>query len=133
MATNFDSKTDLSLGQHKRTDKKIEIRHIIRMVISPYTLTDTAPFANTRTMPHASRHHPHRSQDHHTSKNSVQKTICCNSTSNAPDDVRYVPETCRAKNISIKLPCCIKLAFHIISIRNIVFVFGGSHISRSST
>ena len=27
----------------------------------------------------------------------------------------YVPETCRAKNISIKLPCCIKLAFHIIS------------------
>jgi len=40
-------------------------------------------------------HHPHRthdpssgSQDHHPSKNSVQKTICCNSTSNAPDDVR---------------------------------------------
>jgi len=26
-----------------------------------------------------------------------------------------VPETCRAKNTSIKLPCCIKLAFHIIS------------------
>ena len=23
---------------------------------------------------------------HHSSKNSVQKTICCNSTSNAPDD-----------------------------------------------
>jgi len=41
------------------------------------------------------RHHPHRthdlhssSQDHHPSKNSVQKTICCNSTSNAPDDGR---------------------------------------------
>jgi len=42
------------------------------------------------------RHHPHRthdlrssSQDHHpSSKNSVQKTICCNSTSNAPDDGR---------------------------------------------
>ena len=39
------------------------------------------------------RHHPHRthdirsgSQDHHPSKNSVHKTICCNSTSNAPDD-----------------------------------------------
>jgi hypothetical protein len=39
------------------------------------------------------RHHPHRihdlrsgSQDHHPSKNSVQKIICCNSTSNAPDD-----------------------------------------------
>ena len=41
------------------------------------------------------RHRPHRthnlrsgSQDHQTSKNSVQKTICCNSTSNAPDDGR---------------------------------------------
>ena len=38
-------------------------------------------------------HHPHRthdlrssSQDHHPSKNSVQKTIRCNSISNAPDD-----------------------------------------------
>jgi len=29
-----------------------------------------------------------------------------------------VPETCRAKNTSMKLPCCNKLAFHIIS-RNI--------------
>ena len=27
----------------------------------------------------------------------------------------YVPETCRAKNISIKLHSCIKLTFHIIS------------------
>ena len=40
-------------------------------------------------------HHPHHkydplsgSQDHHPSKNSVQKTICCNSTTNAPDDGR---------------------------------------------
>jgi len=40
-------------------------------------------------------HNPHckhdlcsGSQDHHPSKNSVQKTICCNSTSNAPDDGR---------------------------------------------
>ena len=39
------------------------------------------------------RHHPHRThdlhsgcQDDHLSKNSVQKSICCNSTSNAPDD-----------------------------------------------
>jgi len=45
------------------------------------------------------RHHPHRthdlrsgSQDHHPSKNSVQKTICCNSTSNAPDDGRMRPK-----------------------------------------
>jgi len=27
-------------------------------------------------------------QDHHPSKNSVQKTTCCSSTSNAPDDGR---------------------------------------------
>ena len=45
------------------------------------------------------RHHPHPtqdlrsgSQDHHPSKNSVQKTICCNSTSNAPDDGRMYPK-----------------------------------------
>jgi len=38
------------------------------------------------------RHHAHRthdlrrvSQDHHPSKNSVQKTKCCNSISNVPD------------------------------------------------
>ena len=42
---------------------------------------------------------PHRthdlhsgSQDHHASKNSVQKTICCNSTSNVPDDGRLYPK-----------------------------------------
>ena len=45
------------------------------------------------------RHHPHRthelrsgSQDHHPSKNSVHKTIRCNSTSNAPDDGRMCPK-----------------------------------------
>ena len=32
------------------------------------------------------------SQDHHPSKNSVQKTICCDSTSNAPDDGRMYPK-----------------------------------------
>jgi len=32
------------------------------------------------------------SQDHHPSKNLVQKTICCNSTSNAPDDGRMYPK-----------------------------------------
>jgi len=44
-------------------------------------------------------HHPYRTHDlhssfqhHHPSKNSVQKTICCNSTSNAPDDVRMYPK-----------------------------------------
>ena len=44
----------------------------------------------------AARHHPHRthsgSQDHHPSKISVQKTICCNSTSNARDDGRMYPK-----------------------------------------
>jgi len=47
----------------------------------------------------AARHHPHRTldlrsgfQDHHPSKNSVQKTICCNSTSNAPDDGSMYPK-----------------------------------------
>jgi len=35
-------------------------------------------------------HHPHRT--HHPSKNSVQKTIYCNSTSNAPDDGRMCPK-----------------------------------------
>jgi len=44
------------------------------------------------------RHHTHcthlhsGSQDHHPSKNSVQKTICCNSSSNAPDDGRMYPK-----------------------------------------
>jgi len=44
-------------------------------------------------------HRPYRthdllssSQDHHPSKNSVQKTICCNSKSNAPDDGRMGPK-----------------------------------------
>jgi len=32
------------------------------------------------------------SQDHHPSKTSVQKTICCNSSSNAPDDGRIYPK-----------------------------------------
>jgi len=40
----------------------------------------------------APRHHPHHTHDHHLSKNSVQKTICCNSTSNAPDDGRMYPK-----------------------------------------
>ena len=45
------------------------------------------------------RHHPNRthelrsgSQDHHPSKNSVQKTVCCNLTSSAPDDGRMRPK-----------------------------------------
>jgi len=32
------------------------------------------------------------SQHHHPSTNSVQKTICCNSTSSAPDDGRMYPK-----------------------------------------
>ena len=33
-----------------------------------------------------------RSQDHHPSKDSVQKTVCYNSTPNAPDDGRMYPK-----------------------------------------
>jgi len=47
----------------------------------------------------AAQHHLHRthdlhssSKDHHPSKNSVQKTICCSSTSNAPDDGCMYPK-----------------------------------------
>jgi len=36
----------------------------------------------------AARHHPH----HHRSRNSAQKTICCNSISNAPDDGHMHPK-----------------------------------------
>ena len=43
--------------------------------------------------------HPHRkhdlrsgSKDHHPSTNSVQKTVCCKSTSNAPDDGCMYPK-----------------------------------------
>jgi hypothetical protein len=43
--------------------------------------------------------HPHRthdlrsgSQDHQPSKNSVQKIVCCSSTSDAPDDGRMYPK-----------------------------------------
>ena len=68
--------------------------------------------------------HPHRthdlrsgSQDHHPSKNSVQKTICLQLNVWCSWWWAYVPETCRVKNTLIKLPCCIKLAFQIISER----------------
>ena len=38
------------------------------------------------------------SQDHHPSKNPVQKTIRCNSTSNAPDDGRTY-----SKHVELKM------------------------------
>ena len=43
-------------------------------------------------VPHCIHNLRSGSQDHHPSKNSVQKTICCNSTSNAPDDGRMYPK-----------------------------------------
>ena len=55
------------------------------------------------------------SQDHHTSKNSVQEPICCNSTSNAPDVVRMYPKHVELRIHQIKLPSCFKLTFHFIS------------------
>jgi len=42
--------------------------------------------------PHSTHNLRSGSQDHHPSKNSVQKTICCNSTSNAPYDGRMYPK-----------------------------------------
>jgi len=51
------------------------------------------------------RHHPHRThdlrsscQDHHPSKISLQKTICCNSTFNDPDDGRM-----RTKYVELRI------------------------------
>ena len=48
---------------------------------------------------HDVRQQPHRthdlhsgSRDHHPPKNSVQKTICCKSTSNTPADGRMYPK-----------------------------------------
>ena len=43
-------------------------------------------------VPHRTHDPPSGSQDHHPFKNSVQKTVCCNSTSNASDDGRMYPK-----------------------------------------
>jgi len=45
-----------------------------------------------RLRPHRTNELRSGSQDHHPSKNSVQKTICCKSTSNASDDGRMYPK-----------------------------------------
>jgi hypothetical protein len=61
------------------------------------------PYAATQhlmlLMMGVAQHHPHRthdlrsgSQDHHPSKNWMQKTVCCNSTYNAPDYGRMYPK-----------------------------------------
>ena len=48
--------------------------------------------ADGAVRPHRTHNLRSGSQGHHPSKNSVQKTICCNSTSNAPDDGRMCPK-----------------------------------------
>jgi len=49
--------------------------------------------AVTRQHPHCTHDPRSSSHDHHPSKkNSVQKTVCCNWTSNAPDDGRMYPK-----------------------------------------
>ena len=58
-------------------DGGLESRCVGRVYGAP-----SAPYTHLRSGP----------QDHHPSKNSVQKTICCNSTSNAPDDRRMYPK-----------------------------------------
>jgi len=52
------------------------------------------------------RHHPNRthdqrsgSQDHHPSTDWVQKTLCCNLTSSAPDDGRMRPKHVELKKL----------------------------------
>jgi len=49
-------------------------------------------WCRARLHPHLTHDPRSGSQNHHLSKNSVQKTICCNSTSNAPDDGRMHPK-----------------------------------------
>jgi len=52
-----------------------------------------------RHLPHHT-HDPHSgSQDQHTSTNWVQKTICCNLTSSAPDDGRMRPKHIELKKL----------------------------------
>jgi len=43
-------------------------------------------------VPHCTHNLRSSSQDHHPSRNSVQKTISCNSTSSAPDDGHMYPK-----------------------------------------
>ena len=78
----------------------LELPAVVKLCIINNTAVSSICYTSTQTMASAiARHHPHRthdlrsgSQDHHPSKNSVQKTICCNSTSNAPDDWRMYPK-----------------------------------------
>ena len=68
--------------------------------------------------------HPHRthdlrsvSQEHHPSKNSVQKPVCCNSKSDAPDDGLMYPK-------HVELKCINKMTLlHQVGISN-YFSFG---------
>jgi len=51
----------------------------------------------TRHLPNRTHDLRSGSQDHHTSTDGVRKTICCNLTSNAPDDGRM-----RLKHVELK-------------------------------
>jgi len=51
---------------------------------------------------------------HHPSTNRVQKNVCRNLTSSAPDDGRMRPKHVELRNFN-KLHCCTKLAFHFIT------------------
>ena len=72
-----------------------------RITVEVWGLFDraTSSWNNLKCQLDATRYYPHRThdprsgcQDHHPSKNSVQKTICCNLTSNTPDDGRMYPK-----------------------------------------
>jgi len=83
-------------GSRNKSIRKIRLNSKIRRNVK---------FKEEAVRLRVARHHPHHkheprsgSQDHHPSKNSVQKTIRCNSTSNAPDDGRINP-----KNVELRV------------------------------
>ena len=80
-------------------DSTAENRFCVRDFVQNSFRTQTPPLQIGPSWVGEARHHPQRThplhsgcQDHPSSKNSVQKTVCCNSTSNAPDVGRMYPK-----------------------------------------
>ena len=78
---------------------------------------------------------PHRthdlrsgSLDHHASKNSVQKTICCNSTSNAPDDGRMYP---KHVELRIRQPFASSWHFKLFQMEHIIYSLVHKYVLRT--
>ena len=66
--------------------------HYCTLVLSGKIWSAFALCRNRLYLQHSPLRLPAISQDHHPSKNSVQKTTCYNWTSNAPDDGRMYPK-----------------------------------------